>query len=531
MTLSRLRLAGAAAIAAATLLAALPPARAAGPAIQADGPPAQTVGIAVPAGRIDAALGRLDDLVAAILDRSKVPGLAVAVVRDGRTVYAKGFGVRRVGAPETVDSETVFQIASLSKAVGATVVAAQVTAGQVAWDMPVTTALPWFALADPWVTRHVTVGDLYAHRSGLPDHAGDDLEDLGFGRQAILERLRLLPLAPFRASYAYTNFGLTAAAEAVAAASGMDWATLSETALYAPLGMTRTSSRFADFAGRDNRADGHTLTPEGFRPLFVRQPDAQSPAGGVSASVRDMATWMSLVLQGGEAGGRQLIDTQALLPAITAEVIASPTPAATARTELYGFGFGVGSDPSGRTVLTHSGGFYQGTGTNFLMIPSLGLGIVVLSNGSPVGAVEALGREFADLVQYGEITRDWYAGYNPRIMPMSAPAGSLADMAAPASPAPPLPLADYAGDYENAYFGTLQVVEQDGGLAAILGPKGMTFPLRHWDGNRFAFVPAGENAPLGSLSAVDFGQDAAGRIASVTVEHLNAAGQGRFLRP
>ncbi|MEQ9126551.1 MAG: serine hydrolase domain-containing protein, partial [Alphaproteobacteria bacterium] len=166
-------------------------------------------------GRIDAALGRLDDLVAAILDRSKVPGLAVAVVRDGRTVYAKGFGVRRVGAPETVDSETVFQIASLSKAVGATVVAAQVTAGQVAWDMPVTTALPWFALADPWVTRHVTVGDLYAHRSGLPDHAGDDLEDLGFGRQAILERLRLLPLAPFRASYAYTNFGLTAAAEAV----------------------------------------------------------------------------------------------------------------------------------------------------------------------------------------------------------------------------------------------------------------------------------------------------------------------------
>lgn len=530
MTFSPLRLAGAPILAAAILLASLPPAAAEGPMIAVDGPPAETVGIAVPAGRIDAAIGRLDDLAAAMLARSGVPGLALAVVHGGRTVYAKGFGVRRQGAPEAIDGDTVFQIASLSKAVGATVVASQVAAGRLAWDTPAVAHLPWFALADPWVTAHVTIGDLYAHRSGLPDHAGDDLEDLGFDRRAVLERLRLLPLAPFRSSYAYTNFGLTAAAEAVAAAAGTDWATLSEQALYGPLGMTRTSSRFADFAARDNRATGHTATADGFRPLFVRQPDGQSAAGGVSSSARDMAAWMALVLQGGKAGGQQLIATEALLPAITAQVITRQSPAATARPDLYGFGFGIGSEPSGRTVLSHSGAFYRGAATSFLMIPSLDLGIVVLSNAMPVGAVEALCRDFADLAQYGEITRDWYAGYNPRLLPMSAPAGSLAGATAPAAPAAALPHAAYLGSYDNAYFGPLRVAEKDGGLVAILGPKDMTFALRHWDGNRFVLVPAGENAPLGSLSAVDFQVDAAGTAGTVTVELLNEYGLGSFQR-
>ena len=137
----------------------------------------------------------------------------------------------RSGAPETVDADTVFQIASLSKPVTATIVARQVQAGVVGWDTPVAKHLPWFKLKDPWVTTHVTIGDLLSHRSGLPDHAGDTLEDLGFDRRQVLERLRLLPLAPFRISYAYTNFGFTAGAEATAVASGKDWATLSEDAL------------------------------------------------------------------------------------------------------------------------------------------------------------------------------------------------------------------------------------------------------------------------------------------------------------
>ncbi len=155
-----------------------------------------------------------------------VPGIAVAVVDDGEVALVKGYGVREAGKPEPVDGDTVFQIASVSKSVGATVVAREVGKSVVRWDTPVTELLPWFALADPRATAMLTIGDLYAHRSGLPDHAGDDLEDIGYDRRAILERLRFLPLAGFRDSYAYTNNGPTAAAEAVATAAGTDWASL-----------------------------------------------------------------------------------------------------------------------------------------------------------------------------------------------------------------------------------------------------------------------------------------------------------------
>lgn len=160
------------------------------------------------------AISTLDDLGHDVLARSGIPGLAIAVVHDGRTVYARGFGKRAIGHQDHIDADTVFLLASLSKPVGATVVATQVDAGLVSWRSPVRDFLPSFDLGDPWINEHVTIGDLYAHRSGLPDHAGDDLEDIGFNRSAILERLALLPKGVFRVDYAYTNFGITAAAEA-----------------------------------------------------------------------------------------------------------------------------------------------------------------------------------------------------------------------------------------------------------------------------------------------------------------------------
>ncbi|MFC3226414.1 serine hydrolase [Marinibaculum pumilum] len=524
------RAAAAIALAAAACLS-LSVASRAEPVPASDLAPGQTPGIPVPPARIDAAVDRLDGLAEEILARSGIPGLAVAVVRDGQTVYAKGFGLRETGKPGQVDADTVFQLASLSKPVGATVVATQVGAGRIAWETPVVAHLPWFALSDPWVTDHVTVGDLYAHRSGLPDHAGDDLEDLGFDRRTVLERLRLLPLAPFRASYAYTNFGLTAAASAVAAAAGADWAALSEEAVYRPLGMSRTSSRFSDFAARENRAIGHVRQGDGFAALLTRQPDAQSPAGGVSSSAADMGRWMAMVLQDGSVDGAEVVPAKPLLAAVTPKAISKQADSDDVRPSLYGYGFGVGVEPSGRVVLSHSGAFAMGASTALLLIPSLDLGIVVLTNALPTGAAEALSQEFADLAQYGGITRDWYAGYARVMAPLSAPAGSLAGASAPAEPAPALDPADYAGAYENPYFGPLEIDVRDGALVMSVGPIPMRFPLRHWDGNRFVFVPAGENAPAGSLSAVDFAQDDAGRIAAVTVEVFDRAGQGRFVRP
>jgi CubicO group peptidase (beta-lactamase class C family) len=219
--------------------------------------PNEVSGIDIPAGRVDEAVSKVDGLVDELMKRSGIPGIAVAVVHNGKTLYAKGFGVKDVRTRARVDPDTVFQLASLSKSVGATVVAHQVTDNVVQWDTPVTTKLPWFTLADPYVMRTVTIADLYSHRSGLPDHAGDRLEDLGYAQRQILERLRYLPLSPFRITYQYTNFGVTAAAEAVAAAAGKPWDVLCDEVLYRPLGMASTSSRFADYQARPDRAVGH----------------------------------------------------------------------------------------------------------------------------------------------------------------------------------------------------------------------------------------------------------------------------------
>ena len=147
---------------------------------------------------------------------------------------------------------------------------------------------------------------------------------IGFDRRQVLERLRLLPLAPFRISYAYTNFGFTAGAEAVAVASGKDWATLSEDALFKPLGMTSTSARFADFEKRTNRAFGHVKVGDGFQAKYQRKPDAQAPAGGVSSSVNDLARWLAMVTQGGMVEGRAFIEPRRCCQRCRAQAFSSP---------------------------------------------------------------------------------------------------------------------------------------------------------------------------------------------------------------
>src|SRR5690606_9443269 len=289
-----------------------------------DLPPPLVAAVDLPADAVANAVARLDGLAADLLEQSGIPGLAVAVVHGGKTVYAKGFGVNDIRTGDPVGADTVFQLASLSKPIGATVVAHQVGTGAISWDTPVISRLPWFRLSDPVVTERVTIGDMYAHRSGLPDHAGDLLEDLGYDRRQVLEKLAQLPLAPFRISYAYTNFGITAAAEAVAADAGMPWEELSGRVLYEPLGMASTSSRFADYQARADRAVGHIHVDGGYQPFYLRDPDAESPAGGVSSSVNDVARWLAMVLGDGSFEGRRIVDPDALLPALTPQIVSSP---------------------------------------------------------------------------------------------------------------------------------------------------------------------------------------------------------------
>ena len=486
-------------------------------------PPPLVPAMPLPDNAVDKAVGRLDGIVDDLMKKSGIPGLAVAVVHGGKTVYAKGFGVKDVRSGDKIDPDTVFQLASLSKSLSATVVAHQVGVNTIGWDTPVVSKLPWFALSDPVITQMVSVGDMFAHRSGLPDHAGDMLEDLGYDRRHVLEQLRQLPLDPFRISYAYTNFGLTAGAEAVATGAGKPWEDLADEVLFRPLGMASTSFRFADYNARPDRAVGHIHVDGRYEPLYIRDPDPEAPAGGASSSVNDMTRWLTMVLANGNHDGKQIIDPKALLPAVTPQIVSSPATEPAMRSGFYGYGFNVGSTSAARMQLSHSGAFELGSGTNFLILPSADVAIVALTNATPSGVPEALTAEFADLVQFGDVREDWYQLYSDIFKKMEQPTGSLVGQKPPANPSPAAPLASYVGTYNNDYWGPARITEKDGKLQLAMGAK-LDVPLDHWNGSDFTYSWVSENSPPGTVSKATFDGD------KLTLEYYNAFGKGTFTR-
>ncbi len=511
----------AAALAALLAVGAAPTATATEP----DQSPAAFSAVDIPPGQVDAAVGRLDDLANGLMARTGIPGLAIAVVHEDRVVYAKGFGVRRLGDPTPIDPDTVFQLASVSKSVGATVVAGAVGRRAVGWDDPVVRHLPGFRLASRTTTRQVTIADLYSHRSGLPDHAGDDLEPLGWSRAQILRRLRHQPLAPFRASYAYTNYGLTAAALAVARAARTPWAELSARTLYQPLGMRSTTSRFAEYLRASNRAIPHVLRDGTWTAVEPFDPDRESPAGGVASSVNDLAQWMRMVLGDGIYEGRRIVDPAALAAMRTPHAVSAPAATPASRPGFYGLGVMTGTDAGGRVFLSHSGAFEDGAATQFSMVPSAKLGIVVLSNGEPMGVPESLAATFLDLALVGRPTIDWFGLYGPAFEAAKQSPSPLAGRPRPAHPRPARPARAYLGRYASAYLGRAAVVHRAGGLALVAGPARKTYRLEHWSGDTFT---TGTGRLFGAVTFA--GRAAGGRAAAVTVESLDSSGLGTYRR-
>lgn len=477
---------------------------------------------------VDDAVDALPALIESALGQSGVPGLAVAIVHDGDVVYSEGFGVKEVGTGDVVEANTVFQIASVSKSLSATAIAKAITDGSLDWDTSVNTVLPGFELSDPYVTLNGTIGDYFSHRTGLATGAGDDLEDIGYDRAYIVSHLRQQPLSPFRSSYNYSNFGITVGAEAAAAAVGLEWEDMIDELLYTPLGMTSTSSRYADFLAQPNRATLHTLIDGEFVPRYERDPDAQSPAGGVSSNVLDLAAWMNVVLAEGDLNGERFIDPITLTAATSGQMISAHPQSNRARTGTYGFGFNTGTELGGRTSISHSGAFIQGAATSFRLVPSLDLGIVTLTNGGPQGVPEAINAEFLDLVQFGHVTRNWVDDFRAAIGAYYRPTGDLVDKERPAAAAPMAPASEYVGSYRNSYFGSLRVAEEEGRLRVTLGPRGnYVVDLDAWDGDTFAFTPTGENAPAGSRSSAAFVR-ADGEITTLTLEFFDRQGLGTW---
>lgn len=481
---------------------------------------------------IDKATSELDGIVADAMKRTGLPGLAVGVVYKDKVIYAKGFGVREIGKPGKIDPDTVFLLASVSKPIASTIVAHLVGAGVVDWHGAAKGYNPAFALSDSYVTENATIADLMSHRSGLRTGSGDLLEDLGFDRDYILSHIDQQPLDPFRSTYHYSNFGYTAGGIAASTAAGKSWEDLAEDVLFKPAGMTTASYRHADYLAHEDRAHIHARLKDGtWAAKFDRNADAEAPAGGANASLNDMLRFLRLQLGGGTLDGKELVDADALAQSHTPQMISAPPSSPAARGGFYGFGWNVSYDDEGRARIGHSGAFELGTATFITFMPGEDLGIVVLTNGMPIGMAEAVGAAFLDVAQNGKQTVDWVGFLGHIFDQMRAAEAPEVDYGKlSADPKPARDLAAYAGTYGNSYYGPLTVSADAGALSMTMGPQDAptTFALTHFDGDTFSFETIGENANGLAGAIFTVGED--GKAEKVVLDYYDRTGLGTFVR-
>ena len=333
-------------------------------------------------------------------------------------VVARGYGVRKLGAPEPVDAGTLFGIASNTKVFTATALGLLVEEGKVEWDAPVIRYLPWFQLSDPYVTREMTVRDLLVHRSGLGLGAGDLLwwPPSTYTRREVADRLRFLPLATsFRSAYAYDNVLYLVAGQVIEAVSGLSWEDFIRTRILARVGMTTSLPRFDTTANGGNVATPHARIDERVRVVQPFASDNTNPAGGILSNATDMASWMRVLLRRGQlADGSRLFSERTWRNLST---LVTPMPNPDPPVELaplasfvsgYALGLNV-REYRGHLVLTHTGGL-PGFVSRVLLVPDLGLGVSVLTNQESGEAFNALAYYVVD--QYlGVRGTDWVAQY------------------------------------------------------------------------------------------------------------------------
>ncbi len=481
--------------------------------------------------RVTAALPQVAAMAEALVASRAVPGLAIVVVHADEIVYAEGFGLRDVGGPAEVDGDTVFQLASMSKPVSATVVAALVGDGVLDWATRIADLAPDYQLHDAYPSAEVTVRDLFNHRSGLPGTSGNDLEAIGFTRETVMRRLRLVPpSSSFRAGYSYSNAGLTMGALAAVRPTGKDWETIAKERLFDPLGMTSTSFRHADFAAGANSAALHVEVDGDWAAALKRDATAQAPAGGASASARDLGAWMRVELASGKFDGAQVIAADALAATHVPLFARGANPITDALT-FYGLGWVVEYGRHG-TTWGHAGAFSLGARTVVMLWPDADLGITVLANAFPTGAPEGVADSFADLVFDGAVARDYVAPWDAVYAGLFGPAVASAEATYAAKPdpaTPALPASAYVGTYANPYVGEAVVAEDAGGLVLVLGPTGATrYALTHFDRDLFLYYSSPDLPTLPDELRFAVGPD--GMATALTAGSLNDAGLGTLAR-
>jgi CubicO group peptidase (beta-lactamase class C family) len=488
--------------------------------------PSRAVGI--PAG--------FDAYVTGVMKGFEVPGLSVAVVKDGRVLLARGYGVRRLGEPAPVDAATLFGIASNTKVFTAVALALLVEEGRVEWDAPVVRYLPAFQMWDPWVTRELTVRDLLVHRSGLGLGAGDLLwwPPSTYDRAEIARRLRYLqPATSFRSAYAYDNVLYLVAGRVLEAVSGRSWEDFVSTRILRRVGMEESNVSHSLAAVGDNVATPHAPVDGAVRPIAPFTSDNTNPAGGINSSAADMARWLTVLLAHGRlADGSRLYSeetAQALETIVTPIPIhalppGAPSELAALRPQFLGYGLGLEiAEYRGHEIVRHSGAL-PGYVSRVLRVPDVGLGVAVLTNQESTDAYQAIVQRLVDPFVCAPST-DWLGVFQKlRAWRTAREAQAERRTAAhrDATSRPSLALAGYAGTYRDDWYGDVTVALEDGRLVLRFShTPSLVGDLEHWQHD--GFVARWRDRELRADAFVWFALDPDGRVEQVRMRPVSSA--------
>jgi CubicO group peptidase (beta-lactamase class C family) len=432
----------------------------------------------------------LDQYVESAMKDWKIPGVAVGIVRNDSVVFARGFGVRTIGNPEKVDEHTIFAIASDTKAFTGILMAMLVDDGKIRWDAPLTAYLPTLRFGDDVLTRELTVRDALTHRSGLA--RGDLLWTAGwsYDRNVLLRRLRYLkPSWNLRTRYGYSNLMYLAAGEAGATATGKSWDLLIKERIFVPLGMTESNTSVTVLPSLSNVASPHAKVDGVVRTVPFTNIDAAGPAGAINSNIVDMTKWLRFQLDSGRVNGKRLVSKRSFNETHMPQTVVRIDSTYRAfnpftHVKSYAFGWQV-MDYRGREMLSHAGNL-AGMNAMVGLLPEERSGVVVLTNLEGNALRESIMYKVFDMI-LGAPPRDWsrvslieQASFDS----IDAKDQKEADAKRVLNTHPSLPLARYAGIYEDSLYGRVTVRLEGARLVLDMAPK-MTGDMEHWHYDTF----------------------------------------------
>ncbi len=436
----------------------------------------------------------LREFIADKLAEYRVPGASVAVVKDGKAFFVEGLGIREVGETASVDADTIFQLASVSKTFAAAATAAMVDAGKIEWDEPVREVLDGFEMHTPYATEWMHSRDLLTHRAGFKGFFGDLFDHLGFERAEILRRIRFAePGYSFRDHPEYSNLGFFVAGEAAAKVNGTTFEELVAAKITDPLGMTRTGRAAEWLASDDANLSGHHQLIDGKAVVIPKANTSKVfvAAGGLASTANDLARYVEMLLAEGTYREAEILSPEGVAamfePVIADEPGFAEFPPISATSGFdYSPGWGVYHYNGHRII--EKGGALDGIRSVVVLVPEAGLGIAVLANLNLTA--------FPEAVRAGILQRELGRGGEENLQPEIREKNDqiekvlLAPEERPAEAKPtPQPFERYVGAYTNDLFGTWRIElnsDASEGAAPLIvkaGPAGYEGTIVPWDGD------------------------------------------------